>query len=369
MINKRYQYDEAAVASLTSARREAIKQFKDKLASGYYEEENVPCPCGVNDDELLAEKERWGVPMKTVICRQCGLIRTNPRLSEKSQTEFYRHEYPLITAKVDFVKNDERYYENLFNREYHRTYHIDSFIKQVQGQSWFSDHQPLVVADIGCGTGGMMQYFIDRKHMAYGCDYGKKAVAYGVSRGLNIKKGNASELGGLVKAELVIMSHILEHVAWPHQFISEVVELLRPGSLLYVELPGVLAISAKRNRNDFLRFLRVYHMLNFSLGTLVNLVESHGFRLVKGTQWIYALFVYDGGQKRAMRRQPNEYRKIRDRIDQLERWRTLTLPYGIIADQIRHNRKYFYRAINMLGLIKPTKALLRAVGYQDIELK
>jgi NAD(P)-dependent dehydrogenase (short-subunit alcohol dehydrogenase family) len=49
-----------------------------KLASGEYKSESPPCPvCTGGTDVLLAEKDRYGLPMRVVACDRCGLIRTD----------------------------------------------------------------------------------------------------------------------------------------------------------------------------------------------------------------------------------------------------------------------------------------------------
>ncbi len=52
------------------------------------------CWCGCQDSSLLYDEDRWGQPLKTVTCRQCGTIRLNPRMSKEQAAEYYNRLYP-----------------------------------------------------------------------------------------------------------------------------------------------------------------------------------------------------------------------------------------------------------------------------------
>jgi SAM-dependent methyltransferase len=49
--------------------------------------------------------------------------------------------------------------------------------------------------------------------------------------------GNADELDANIRFDLIVLSHVLEHVAQPRSFLGGLVSRLRPGGWLFVEVP------------------------------------------------------------------------------------------------------------------------------------
>jgi len=308
--------------------------------------------------------------MQTVICRQCGIIRTNPRLDDASWKAFYTHEYPHIHAHPAFAFSQDtaRYYPFLHQREYHRAHHIDRFIAEALKNEPPPGRPHPVLLDIGTGTGGMMTFYAQKNWQVHGCDYDEGAVAHARERRLDITLGGPmTRLHQQPPADLVLLSHVLEHVTDAHAYLDTIASLIRPGGYLYIELPGVLQISAKRYANDFLRYLRIFHTFSFSKCTLQNLLESHGFTLVTGNEFIKTLFRYTGQATKVMQPRPNDYSVIKDHILRAEHRRLLTAPYAKIYESLRQHRSHLAQPIIALGLKKPVKRLLQRLGYQDLE--
>ena len=49
--------------------------------------------CGAGEVAELGDKDRQGLPLRTVICQECGLVWTDPRPSEEEIKKFYAEEY------------------------------------------------------------------------------------------------------------------------------------------------------------------------------------------------------------------------------------------------------------------------------------
>ena len=57
---------------------------------------SIPCNlCGSTDAEQVRSKDRHGEYLRSVICRRCGLVWTDPRPTPEQVREFYGHEYRL----------------------------------------------------------------------------------------------------------------------------------------------------------------------------------------------------------------------------------------------------------------------------------
>lgn len=102
MLSKRFQNDEKAHLSLNELQQGMKSQIEEKIAKGIYSFEKVPCCiCGGSNFELFSEKDRYGLYHPVVICRDCGLIQTNPRM----RSSFKQVRYILweIQSKGDFL--------------------------------------------------------------------------------------------------------------------------------------------------------------------------------------------------------------------------------------------------------------------------
>jgi SAM-dependent methyltransferase len=310
----------------------------------------------VCNDEVLAERDRFAISVVTVICKECGLVRINPRLDEGSYARFYDKEY-LDIKTLEYYDDPLARVRAIHTEEYEQAIRIHGFLVNTMKVKDLPLLNPAHhwVADVGCGSGGMVQYFSDQGYSAYGCDYDSGSIAYGQSVGQNLVTGGPKVLGALGKFQLVILSHVFEHVTSPFAMLDSVIGIMQPGSVLYIELPGILDISMGRYRNDFLRYLRFVHTFNFSLSTLTNLVESRGFKLVYGDEWIHAVFVYEGKPPQAMRPLLEEYKNISSYLRQIERRRFL-YPVFILYTFLRNS---VTGMLETLGLKESLKRILR----------
>jgi hypothetical protein len=91
------------------------EQLERKIEEGIYSFEEVPCcVCSGKNFEVLSEKDRYGLYVHVVICKNCGLIQTNPRMTQEAYNPFYKHEYRKLyngteTPVDDFFKSEYKH--------------------------------------------------------------------------------------------------------------------------------------------------------------------------------------------------------------------------------------------------------------------
>lgn len=96
LLSQRFEYDKGRLPHNT-VQQDVVKRVREYIESGRYEFTRVGCPvCETGRFRQLAEQDRDGIWHSVVICRRCGLIQTNPRLSEESYADFYSNEYRLL---------------------------------------------------------------------------------------------------------------------------------------------------------------------------------------------------------------------------------------------------------------------------------
>lgn len=278
--------DSPFVRRLTAARkpatrlrretREAVDRF---LASGYREAPN-PCLCGGSDDRLIARRDRFGIPLDTRLCTNCGLMRSDPYMDDESIEQFYGG-----------------IYRDIYTSGWLELTPVESFESQrwagLEIRRWLTSKgfaAPELVFEIGCGGGGILQVFSDWGSRVVGCDFDERYLAEGRRAGLELERGSAETLSSHGRADLVILSHVLEHLRDPISILREVPQLLKPTGQLYVEVPGVLEIrKAYKTLDSFLVNAHVWH---FSLRTLDYVLGLAGFERVHGDEFIRSVYRY-----------------------------------------------------------------------------
>jgi SAM-dependent methyltransferase len=273
----RLVYARKPVESLTNQQRVALAIFRDKLARGVYSFETVPCLCGTRDGLLIARRDRFALPVPTYLCRVCGTMWTNPRMSEQSLDIFYEQDYRPIYVGSPLPPDD------FFDGQVQHGKNIYEFVA-----SCVSSIPTFTVFDVGCGAGGCLLPFIEAGCHGYGCDLGGEYLQRGRASGLTLENGDVTTLMGYAPANLVVLCHVLEHLPHPLRSLQKITQLLANEGYVYVELPGIFSIH--RTYGDTLLFLQNAHLYHFTLTTLSALMSHAGFRLIKGDEHIRALF-------------------------------------------------------------------------------
>ncbi|WP_158230593.1 bifunctional 2-polyprenyl-6-hydroxyphenol methylase/3-demethylubiquinol 3-O-methyltransferase UbiG [Mycobacterium sp. shizuoka-1] len=249
-----------------------------KYADGTYATVEVACLCGARGGQLVAERDRYGLPSPSVLCLECGVVRTSPRLADDSLSAFYDHEYrPLYTGSVQAQ-------DKFLELQRIRGENINHFLTGVLPAG-------SRVVDIGCGAGFTLLSFRESGHRVAGCDLGSTFLDAGRSRGLDLRHGDHTSLADLAPFDLVILCHVFEHIADPRKLMDDLKPMLAPGGLVYIELPGLRAIPG--SFGDPLRYFQNAHLWNFDLGSLTAVLAGYGYRQVKGDEFIRSVFTPD----------------------------------------------------------------------------
>jgi len=257
----------------------ALASFKSKLNKGIYSLEEVDCLCGSQETISISSYDRYLIPVNTKLCKNCGIMLTSPRMNKDSLYKFYEEDYRLIYTGSE-ISNSEFFNNQIKHGEIIKEFIENNIIIQ-------SDYK---IFDIGCGSGGMLYPFKESGIQTYGCDIGSKYLEHGINLGLNLEHGDERSLVKYGKANLIILSHILEHYSDPLKSLRKLSNLLVDDGYIYVELPGIFNIH-KTYFGDILRFLQNAHLYHFTLSTLSWLMSKAGFKLINGNETIQALYL------------------------------------------------------------------------------
>jgi SAM-dependent methyltransferase len=287
---RRYRADGRPAITLSGVQSRQRERFLQRVADGTYHWEAVPtCLCGSEEAIPLSEKDRFGFPVGVVACGRCGLVRTSPRLAAENLPTFYDLDYHALHQSVLNPTSNT------------------ALFRKGQGTTVYNllrRHLPkgrLLVAEIGAGTGGVLREFaVAARHDGrdvdlIGCEYARDFVEVGRAVGTDLREGGAEALIGMPPFDVLIMSHVLEHFPDPITELVRIRQLLKPGAIVYVEVPGLLTLHKKREYEfDLLEYLTLAHTFHFSRQSIIQTMRRAGFEVVSADETVRSVFVSTG---------------------------------------------------------------------------
>jgi SAM-dependent methyltransferase len=226
----------------------------------------IPCNlCGSIDIEEVGSRDRDGRPLRTTICRQCGLVWSNPRPGEEEVRRYYSREYRLDYKGRDTpsLRHTARSARGALNR--YRS--LAPFL--TTGDR---------VLDVGAG-GGEVVYVLRRKGFdARGLEPDEQYARYAREQlSVPVDTGFVQDVAFPEGSfHVITMYHALEHVEDPSRILVTIRTWLTENGLLLVEVPNVEASCiAPKNRFHFA------HFYNFNRDTLEALGRKAGFATVE----------------------------------------------------------------------------------------
>jgi SAM-dependent methyltransferase len=137
--------------------------------------------------------------------------------------------------------------------------------------------------DIGCGGGDLLVEARAAGYEGVGLDDSIALVAHARQRhGLEVHCGDPASFKPSAPFEVVVMSHVLEHVVRPLQMLESVRRFLVPEGILYVATPNIASWQA---RFAGWASYEPYHFVYFSPSTLTRALEQAGFRVLDLHTW------------------------------------------------------------------------------------
>ena len=237
----------------------------------------VRVPSCLDDEEeiVVAEVERYGLPLRTVLSRRSGLMRSDPYYDPGYLAKFYQDHYRGL------------YRPKRFSMSWF-------FAEQVRHGQRIMEKLPVKlgagarVLDVGCGMGGALVAFAMEGCEVVGFDYGEDYAAKGGRLGLDVRVGGFETVANERSFELIMMSHVIEHVSDPISFARNAAKLLAPNGWCYIEMPGIFNIRTGYG-GDLLTYLQNAHQWHFTSGTLQAVLARGGLHVERGDESIWCL--------------------------------------------------------------------------------
>lgn len=204
------------------------------------------------------------------------------------------HEYDIVScAHCGFIYSDVQTTEERFGSYYSNFSKYDS-LKNSSGSGGIELDQlrlqkqaariaahiidtNAVIVDIGCGSGGLL---LELRKLGFknliGCDASERCVANVQSEGIqSFRYLLGSPFPYQKCADVVILSHVLEHLLAPRSALQVLKDILNEEGRIYAEVPDAMAF---RHYTSCLGYeINVEHINYFSIDTFSYLMAKAGF--------------------------------------------------------------------------------------------
>lgn len=219
----------------------------------------IPCNlCDGRDVETLSMKSRSGKPLRTVICRSCGLVWSDPRPHDARQ--FYEHDYRFS-------------YKNIYQPKPKHVFRAGkvalSRFEKIQGL--LSSRKTIL--DVGAG-GGEFAYLLQALgHGVEGIEPNRGYAEYSQQEyELNVQIGFVQDaVFPPASFDVITIWHVLEHTEDPGSVLGRLRSWLKSDGILVVEVPNVEA-TCQAPQSTF----HEAHLYNFNVVALRRLGRKQG---------------------------------------------------------------------------------------------
>ncbi len=233
-----------------------------KIQAAATMESSISCNlCNNNEVSVLSNRNKNNTELRTVICKHCGLVWSDP-----------------------FPFNPRQFYENDYRIKYKNTYLPKSKHIFRAGNTALSRRQkiksllttPQKVLDVGSGGGEFAYLLKSLGHELYGIEPNKYYAEFSAAEyDLNLTTGFIQDAPFSNDSfSLITLWHVLEHTEDPFSVLLKLCGLLKANGVLVVEVPNIEAVC-QSPKNTF----HEAHLFNFNLETLTKLGEKAGLRV------------------------------------------------------------------------------------------
>jgi len=221
--------------------------------------------CGSIDEPRIRGGVRdyvTGDRFDVVQCRRCGFATTHP--VPASLDRYYPPRYRRFNPFAAFVL--------------HYLY-----LRRVGG--WVARLGPSGLAlEIGSGTGWMLRALRERGWRVVGSERSAEAAAASrAAAGVPMFAGDLEAVRPAPVLDLIIMFHVLEHLADPLAALRAAAARLRPGGTLVLGLPNNASWQARVAGSYWMHLDVPRHLCHFSPDTIERALSLTGFRLIRIT--------------------------------------------------------------------------------------
>jgi 2-polyprenyl-3-methyl-5-hydroxy-6-metoxy-1,4-benzoquinol methylase len=257
----RFRDEKFALSLYNDRHKELVLNFNSNVRSGKIKTECIDCLCGSNKSNKIASIDCYGFVQSTVLCQNCGLMFSNPRLTNDEYEKFYTSDfYRLVYEGDSFISSSKQRNDTNIKREIFEN--ISKFTKIDKAKSIF---------EFGAGGGWNLPPFIEAGAQVSGVDYSEGLSKLAQSKGINVTQGSLNDIQG--KFDIIILNHVFEHFSYPVENLKLLLTHLKPDGIIYIGVPNIMKFSIGQLQNA--------HTYYFSPNTFRHYVSQAGLEIVQ----------------------------------------------------------------------------------------
>ncbi|PKD40226.1 methyltransferase type 11 [Methylomonas sp. Kb3] len=268
-------------------------------------------------------RSRSGAELRSVICKDCGLVWSDPFPHDPRQ--FYEEDYRLA-------------YKNTYAPKAKHILRAGRVALTRHEKIKHLLHKPQTLLDVGTGGGEFAYLIKSLGHNLYGIEPNKGYGQYSAAQyDLNLQFGFIQDAQFEESSfDVITIWHVLEHTEDPFFVLGKLRSLLKADGVLVVEVPNIEATCQSPSST-----FHEAHLYNFNLATLRRMGEKAG--LIEERH----VFSEDGGNVTLF------FKKAEHPADQAMTWGIPENAERISAIVRGHtNLRHYMRAAPYLRFIK-----------------
>lgn len=243
--------------------------------------ENVACPlgCKENDEIILVGHDRINnLPgeFTVVKCRNCGLMRTNPRPAPEGMGDYYPDNYgPYLGTQVE-------------QRQPNRPSEIKSFLRPLVRRIFNTKSEALPVLhpgrllEIGCASGSFLHRMAACNWQVEGIELSEKAANAARQLGYQVHIGSLENAPApAYPFDLIVGWMVLEHLHKPIDGLKKLHEWANSGAWLVLSVPNMNTWVFEVFKDKWYSLHLPNHLYHFTPQTLATVLEAGGWSLEK----------------------------------------------------------------------------------------
>lgn len=194
-------------------------------------------------------------------CIECGLVRTNPQLTQDSIGKIYQDEYKNKSKSIS---------PNFEQLEIPLEYEI--ILKTLTKIC----KKPGKLLDIGCFEGKFLWAARELGWQVIGTEISEKAITFARETWqLDVHLGVLEEIGFAANQfDAIVLGDVIEHLPDPKHTLQEINRILRPGGAIYIWTPNFNSLTRRFAGQRWGAVIFPWHLYFFTPKTLVQLCNS-----------------------------------------------------------------------------------------------
>lgn len=243
--------------------------------------ESRPCPlgCPPSDETVLIGRDRLhGLPgeFRVVRCRECGLLRTDPRPTPEAMSFYYPADYgPYVYTQVageGEVRDDRPAWRRRLSRVVQSAVRVNA--------ERLPRIEPGRMLEIGCASGAFLHRMAKAGWEVDGIEFSDSAAASARGLGYRIYAGSLETAPDPPEQyDLIVGWMVFEHLHDPVRALEKLRTWIRPRGWLVLSVPNSGSAEFALFREAWFALHLPNHLYHPSARTVAKLLERGGWQM------------------------------------------------------------------------------------------